>query len=204
MQGRAVAKLAMKASCRHCLHEPRRRPQSTFIVVRHLHFSGTVGLASAMSFVPISITALCSLAFKRRRCVVVSLRSNFSLDSERAVGNRILAYPRGERRFFRLFAGSGLPRPPDTPSCRLPCPPCGYPAAECGRGEPPPTGVLCGFALASVPAGAMDRHPAGGPIARVTGTHISTPRSSKTWSSAVLTSSSRPASTFQLPFAAPH
>ena len=37
MQGQAVAKLAMEASRRHFLHEPRRRPQSTFIV-RHLHF----------------------------------------------------------------------------------------------------------------------------------------------------------------------
>jgi hypothetical protein len=46
MQGRAVAKLAMKASCRQCLHEPRRRPQSTFIVVRHLHFLGNRGFGA--------------------------------------------------------------------------------------------------------------------------------------------------------------
>lgn len=46
MQGRAVAKLAMKASCRHYLHEPRRRPQSTFIVVRHLHFLGNRGFGA--------------------------------------------------------------------------------------------------------------------------------------------------------------
>ena len=45
MQGRAVAKLAMKASCRHYLHEPRR-PQSTFIVVRHLHFLGNRGFGA--------------------------------------------------------------------------------------------------------------------------------------------------------------
>jgi hypothetical protein len=46
MQGPTVAKLAMKASCRHYLHEPRRRPQSTFIVVRHLHFPGNRGFGA--------------------------------------------------------------------------------------------------------------------------------------------------------------
>jgi hypothetical protein len=43
MQSQAVAKLAMEASRRQYLHEPRRRPQSTFIVVRHLHFPGNRG-----------------------------------------------------------------------------------------------------------------------------------------------------------------
>ena len=109
MQGRAVAKLAMKASCRHYLHEPRRRPQSTFIVVRHLHFLGNRGfgarneLCSHIDYSPL---------FSRlngERALVVACAATASLDRRAGGRKRILAYPRGERRFFRLFAGSGLP-----------------------------------------------------------------------------------------------
>jgi hypothetical protein len=115
MQGQAVAKLAMEASRRHFLHEPRRHPQSTFIVVRHLHFLGNRGfgvrneLCSHIDYSPLS------LGFKRRRCVSRGLA---------AVENRILAYRR--TAVFPPFRGV-------------------TPPAECGRGEPPPTGVLCGL-----------------------------------------------------------
>ena len=116
MQGRAVAKLAMKASCRHYLHEPRRRPQSTFIVVRHMHFLGNRGfgvrneLCSHIDYSPLS------LGFKRRRCVSRGLA---------AVENRILAYRR--TAVFPPFRGFGCP------------------ARGVRAGEPPPTGVLCGL-----------------------------------------------------------
>jgi hypothetical protein len=93
---------------------------------------------------------------------------------ERAVGNRILAYPRGERRFFRLFAGSGLALPAGHPFVppavpvyasvgvgRYPAPP-----AECGRGEPPPTGVLCGLLSPQCQRARWIATPAGGRMAR--------------------------------------
>jgi hypothetical protein len=63
-----------------------------------------------MSFVAISITALCSLAFKRRRCVSRGLAQQLQASiGERTVGNRILAYPRAA--VFPPFRGFGVALP---------------------------------------------------------------------------------------------
>src|SRR4029077_14118450 len=83
--------------------------------------------------------------------------------------------PRPLAAAARHTKGAGTPSSPTSPS-ELTALRCAYrraraslggatPPALRGRGEPPPTGVLCGLLFASVPAGAMDRPPAGGPAA---------------------------------------
>jgi hypothetical protein len=98
MQGPTVAKLAMEASRRHYLHEPRRRPQSTFIVVRHSHFLGNRGfgvrneLCTHIDYGP--LFSRVQTAQVRCRGLAQQLQASIG---ERAVGNRnrILAYPKG-------------------------------------------------------------------------------------------------------------
>jgi hypothetical protein len=136
MQGQAVAKLAMEASRRHYLHEPRRRPQSTFIVVRHLHFPGNRGFGvrdELCSHIDYSLCSLEAARLKRRRCVIeVSM-----------VGLLYVFHPA---------------------ACRAR--PCLALSAGVWAGRTPAHGRFMRVALASVPAGTMDRHSAGGRMAR--------------------------------------
>ena len=77
MQGPTVAKLAMEASRRHYLHEPRRRPQSTFIVVRHLHFPGNRGFGVRNELCSHIDYSLCSLEAACLNGEGVSLKSQW-------------------------------------------------------------------------------------------------------------------------------
>jgi hypothetical protein len=136
MQGPTVAKLAMEASRRHYLHEPRRRPHSTFIVVRHLHFPGNRGFGvrnELCSHIDYSLCSLEAARLKRRRCVIeVSM-----------VGLLYAFHPA---------------------ACRAR--PCVALSAGVRAGRTPAHGRFMRVALASVPVGTMDRHSAGGRVAR--------------------------------------
>ena len=152
-----------KASCRHYLHEPRRRPQSTFIVVRHLHFLGNRGFGARNELCShIDYSPLFS-GLNGERALVVACAAAASLDRRAGGRNRLLIL--GANGGFSAFSRVRGCLPPDTLSCRLPCPPWGW-------GRYPARGRFMRVALASVPEGAMDRHPAGGRIARPVGAPI--------------------------------
>jgi hypothetical protein len=128
-----------KASCRHYLHEPRRRPQSTFIVVRHLHFLGNRGFGARNELCShIDYSPLFS-GLNGERALVVACAAAASLDRRAGGRNRLLIL--GANGGFSAFSRVRGCLPPDTLSCRLPCPPWGwgrYPARSAGGANPRP------------------------------------------------------------------